>query len=70
MTDTSRLIVELAKAKALFQQRAIIAAMGMEHPQEQCATIGSAGSVMLTKREKRPYDRHEHERFYDNRAGT
>ena len=47
MTKVDGLIVELSKVKAIFQQRAIIAVMGMEHPQEQCATCGDyhAGEV-------------------------
>ncbi len=47
---SKELIVELTKVKALFQQRAIIAAMGMEHPQDQCATCGDyhAGEVPFT----------------------
>lgn len=36
MTDTTRLIDELAKVKAIFQQRAICAAMGIEYPASLC----------------------------------
>ena len=49
MTD-KQLIDDLAKAKVVFQQRAIIAAMCMEHPTEQCATCGDyhIGEVPFT----------------------
>lgn len=40
MENKQQLLNDLAKAKAIFQQRAIIATMGMEHPTEQCATCG------------------------------
>lgn len=45
--DNTQIIVGLAKARALFQQRAIIAAMGMKHPEKQCAVCGNyhAGEV-------------------------
>ena len=39
MTKTG-LIDELSKVKAMFQQRAILAAMGEEHPRNQCPVCG------------------------------
>jgi len=41
-TKSPELIVELSKVKALFQQRAICAAMGIEYPASLCQAKSAA----------------------------